>query len=569
MIERVVANVNTTLNDEITQARSNGSITESLYTELHSTLAHAYTRHSQESPNSDRESGFVEVVKYRDEPPLIDRICGAIDRGYRPCDILILTRKRGDATQVAKILLEFKSNNSDPQYNFDVMTQEALVVGGALVSRFIIAVMMLSINPTDTIQRSIYNQFLDAPYLNEELDDSALEFLGRVRMLSPIEAFENIVIKYDLNKKSENIAYVQAIHDQVINFSNSRIGDIALFVEWWHEKGSTKSISVERSLNAIEVLTIHKAKGLEKKVVIIPYTNWDMDQRSSGMIRPVVWADEGERDEKYFEGSFPVFYKKSMGNSLFAADYYRERIYSHLDSINLLYVALTRAAESLHVFIPTTEKGNGKGVGQPIVDVVGLMEFDREQEDGVECYSRGDRGAAVTPEEESASNIFIIDRYDSSPTDLRLRIATQPRGDEEVNHPRHMGVLLHAAFEGARSYDDICRSLELTHKNGHINGDELTLLRKRVDEAMESPEVARWFGNEWDMVRCECEIITPKGDLLRPDRVMIKGDECIVVDYKFGELHTPKHQRQVDRYVSTLKSMGYKHVEGHVWYVMG
>ncbi len=372
MIDRVVEHVSNNLSEDLEAAYSDSSITKELHNELSTTIAEAYRGHRQNSTNPDTQSGFVEVLSYDDQvdPPIIERICSAIDRGYSPSEILILTRTGNEAAAVAKILLQFKASNNDPRYRFDVMTQEALVVGASPVSHFIIAVMMLAINHKDAIQRAIYNQFLASETINRELSDEELTLLKSIKMLSPIEAFERIVIEYDLNRDSSNIAYLQAIHDQVIAFSNNRIGDLSLFVEWWLERGAKRSISVEKSRSAIEVLTIHKAKGLEKSVVIIPYCDWEMEQRASGMIRPIVWSRESNGE--YFPGSFPVIYRGSMGNSLFAADYHSERVYSHLDSINLLYVALTRAAESLHIFIPTKvkeEKRLYKGVAQPIIDV--------------------------------------------------------------------------------------------------------------------------------------------------------------------------------------------------------
>lgn len=89
-------------------------------------------------------------------------------------------------------------------------------------------------------------------------------------------------------------------------------------------------------------------------MVLIPYCNWTLNPKSSGLSANIVWAEstDGELEEI---GRFPVRYKTSMGESLFSAHYYREMIYAHVDNINLLYVALTRAVESLHIFIRRRE----------------------------------------------------------------------------------------------------------------------------------------------------------------------------------------------------------------------
>jgi CRISPR/Cas system-associated exonuclease Cas4 (RecB family) len=48
---------------------------------------------------------------------------------------------------------------------------------------------------------------------------------------------------------------------------------------------------------------------------------------------------------------------------------------------------------------------------------------------------------------------------------------------------------------------------------------------------------------------------------------MIKGDRAIVVDYKFGSITAKSHIRQMREYMALLRQMGYRVVEGYVWYL--
>ena len=69
-------------------------------------------------------------------------------------------------------------------------------------------------------------------------------------------------------------------------------------------------------------------------------------------------------------------------------------------------------------------------------------------------------------------------------------------------------------------------------------------------------------------MRCESDILcTHEAGTRRPDRVMISGERAVVVDYKFGEEHTPQHTRQVKQYITLLQEMGYKQIEGYLWYL--
>ena len=76
---------------------------------------------------------------------------------------------------------------------------------------------------------------------------------------------------------------------------------------------------------------------------------------------------------------------------------------------------------------------------------------------------------------------------------------------------------------------------------------------------------ADWYDGNWQ-VRNEGEIITAQGQVLIPDRVMVRGQKAIVVDYKTGQ-PANSHQQQVTIYRDALQKMGYQEVEGYVYYL--
>lgn len=147
--------------------------------------------------------------------------------------MMILVRSGTDGTKVASALLDFKRRNTDPRYRFDVMTQEALIVGTAPISSFVIACLKLAMNPADSLSRAIYNHFSAKPSFDAELTEEEVVFLKSLRLFPPEEAFERIVMRYDLQERREEIAYLQAVHEQIINFCAGRVADIPLFLKWW------------------------------------------------------------------------------------------------------------------------------------------------------------------------------------------------------------------------------------------------------------------------------------------------------------------------------------------------
>ena len=73
-------------------------------------------------------------------------------------------------------------------------------------------------------------------------------------------------------------------------------------------------------------------------------------------------------------------------------------------------------------------------------------------------------------------------------------------------------------------------------------------------------EVKHWFDGSWKVIN-ERNIMTTER-ILRPDRIMVSGENAIVVDYKTGEQKSNKYNSQVKRYAKTLKETGYQKVEG-------
>ncbi len=134
--------------------------------------------------------------------------------------------------------------------------------------------------------------------------------------------------------------------------------------------------------------------------------------------------------------------------------------------------------------------------------------------------------------------------------------------------PRELGILMHKAFESATTSEDIFRNVESMLNNSQISNSEHQSLTEAIRSSLTAPLAREWFGGEWDRVRNESQIILG-GDMgnRRPDRVMIKGDRCVVVDYKFGALHPERYQRQISQYLDIMRKMGYKRVEGYLWFI--
>ena len=559
-IKHIIEADNQALNSWLETELKSNHIKKSTYDEMHNILKTAYSAHHQTARFKGSKDGYVCVETFDEQPPLIDAIRSVIERGYSYSDILILYRSHNaGGAKVTKILLDYKRENND----FNIMTQDSLIVGSSAISNFVIAIMRLSQNTNDSISLAIVNDYLERSY-NLPLCDKEREMLIEISRLTPELAFERIVQEYELGNRQDEIAYLQALHEQIVNFCASRVADIQLFLREWDESGCNSSLSIEKSDSTIEIMTIHKAKGLERKVVIIPYCNWILHPKPSS----TMWANPEQGDNLSEIGCFPVNINKDVLSSIYADEYSREYVYSHIDAINLLYVALTRAQEELYAFIPKSASGTGKLLREAVSENAVTID---------ENIIRSEYGSKQAPsqsgssqEEQQVKNV-IISSYPTTTIniDSSLRLPQQ-RYFEEPCSPLfsqlNVGIIMHEILNNADSAEQVIAGIEQARAAARLDSEQADNLKQIIEREFQRPEVSQWFG-PWDEVRRENDIlVNGQNGTRRPDRVMISGNRAVVVDYKFGQ-QSPSHHKQVKRYMHLLTKMGYRQIEGYVWYM--
>lgn len=143
-------------------------------------------------------------------------------------------------------------------------------------------------------------------------------------------------------------------------------------------------------------------------------------------------------------------------------------------------------------------------------------------------------------------------------------------GEEETGDKYiRQGQLLHNLFSVIRTTDDVPPAIERLRFEGIIeSAQQEEQIRKLTEWALRHPLVKEWYSGSWELYN-ECAIIYREKGVLqtrRPDRVMMKDGEVIVVDFKFGKKRKT-YNKQVKEYMDLLSDMGYEHIRGYLWYV--
>ena len=323
----------------------------------------------------------------------------------------------------------------------------------------------------------------------------------------------------------------------------------------------------------MRILTIHKSKGLEFKIVILPFISWKLDHDPTK--QPILWV-KPESPPFSELGVLPVRYGSDLSETIFA-DSYREEKYSvYLDNLNLLYVALTRAKDAIFSFSPA-KQGNAKTVSGALKQAfTGDLLADSEaglrladyynKETSIFEFGEMTLNQSVShPDKSKVSDKYIVSQAGES---LKLKLHGENYFSNEKAELRkkiNYGKIMHEVFESLKTSADVSNSIRKLILEGKVPEDEASTLEAKVKSLISADEVSDWFsaGNE---VLTEAAILMPSGNTKRPDRIIFRNGKIILIDFKFGEEHK-RYAEQVEIYRGLIAGMGYENIEAKIWYV--
>jgi len=498
------------------------------------------------------------------------------EKGYALSDIAILTRTNPEGFLVAETLLNYKETHPDSSYKYDIISEDTLTVGASISVCWFIAMLRHLSQPDNTNYREMAliayamlkmkKQTPHADYFNPQEVRSFNRFIQpfnpddivKLKQLSHhslYELTEGLFQLFEADFPENEIVYIQTFFDLISEFTTNETGDMGRFLTWWDENGYKKKIITPDSQNAIRIMTIHKSKGLGFKVVIIPFADWNIDQKNT-----ILWC---RPTQKPFDAMqlVPVSYNKALKDTIFASDYFTEKLHAYIDNLNALYVAFTRAKEGLIVMAPQT-KTQTLTVASLLWN--GLSADEQFISDTNKVGATPQMNEYLLRQPSSVIELPVAHLHSLSPDNrVILRRQADFLGDEK----RKYGILMHDILSDIVKREDITRALTEKYMKGEINSEEVAILEEKLFSLTAGDDVYHWFNGSCQVVN-EANILFGKGQSARPDRIMIGPDNgVVIVDYKFGEQKSVLHQRQIEKYSSLIRAMGYQQVTGYLWYV--
>ena len=552
-------------------------------------------------PKNDETEHWKEDVKKR-IPKILEDLQ---DKGYHLNDIAVLVRKGSEGQEIADTLIEYKKSLAENSpYRFDFISNDSLYLSNSSVVPLIIAALNFLLKENDDINTTFliwayqniilknqnkteahelfkkYTPNENSTRIQKFLPTAFVESIELLKQLPLFELTEQIIKLLDLQNLTHDIPYLLAFQDLVLNFSKSKSSDIHSFIEWWNEKGNQQTLKTPESQDAIRIITIHKSKGLEFKAVIVPFCNWEIDHKSQPAT--ILWCEPKTEPFNRLK-LIPVKYEKELTKTIFAPDYFNEKMHAYVDNLNLLYVAFTRAEQALFTFSPVNQKTESlKTVGDLLQSVYTnttnftenieneLIDLKNHYESSKNEFILGELNYYGTKTQENKKEI-TINTYQTFDIANKIRIKLHDNsfftGKENAAFARvNHGKLMHELFENINSIEDIPVLIERMVFEGKLTNSEKENFNSRINDLLSNDKVKDWFSSDWK-VKTEAEIILKNGRTIRPDRVLIGKDKIVVIDFKFGEQEEKKHDEQVKKYMQVIEEIENKPAEGYLWYV--
>ena len=498
--------------------------------------------------------------------------------GFSYGDMAILVRSNKEGATITNYLIDNNITN--------VISPDSLMLESSPEVRFLISVLSFMHNPDDSISKAnihfhYYTIIAPQPetdlhalfsHFNKKSDSKQsaplpgpiMKQLVMMRKLPLYELTEQLLQIFNLHQKPN--AFIQRFQDIIYDFIQKANSGIQGFLQWWDEYRESEkcSLLLPENQDSITVMTIHKSKGLQFPIVFMPFMEWKMKPEAN---KPkTLWVSTNEEPFKPY-CPLPVPLNEAMAKTYFSAEYKQEITQYYLDNLNLLYVALTRPEQRFYGFCPTmdSEKINSIGALLPAVLKAGWawQEFDTFE-----------LGATAPPvqKKKNKTTPISLSRILSGPWNERISIATKGKGkmdaftlDESDRSVLDLGLLIHGLLQEIDTVDDIDSALQRLEFEGMVEPAEKDTLRALLDYLTQHRDTSFLFEKGWD-VKNENDILLPDGTVLRPDRVMFRQGQAIVVDYKTGLPHE-SHAKQVQEYAHVLSQMGVLDIQKYILYL--
>jgi ATP-dependent exoDNAse (exonuclease V) beta subunit len=541
----------------------------------------------QELPSPAKPEGYVSIdlipagsaddFRSKRLPKIWEKIIALRDTGYPMKDICVLTLQNSSASEIAGYLLQ----NSLP-----VITSESLLLSTSPEVRMAIAYMHLLVKNDHKLffaefllnllrirhhEEDFHRLFADAS-LREHPVEYILENFALSMPSSEVLRARNVYeiaseIFRNLTPQTKPNPFVSYFLDFIFEKEVAYNGSLPAFLELWEEKKWKQSIVLPEGMDAVRVMTVHKAKGLKFGVVIADLH--DMNQR---LTREQYWEDLQLPE---LEGVSSVLLNISENLTYIEKEkvFRHEKAKTELDFLNKVYVAFTRAVDGLMILGSAIEKNSKDRFAAYLADYLkskALPEPDSLHSAWGELPASENEAETATQE-----SVTVLSQSFDTPWYEYLSVAPAEEIFWEAmgqNAPQTYGKMVHAILSKIRQADEAPHQVAAWQHAGLLTEEEASGINRLLQQVLTHPALKKYYTGDV-VVKTETDLYDiTKGKFQRPDRVILDHNKLTILDYKTGERDSKteqKYRKQVSDYATIFERMGYNDIEKKLVYLHG
>lgn len=493
---------------------------------------------------------------------VVAKVQESLADGYLPGDIAVLTRKKsGELDVIAQALQEA---------GLPVITSESFLLFNSPKVRWIMSCIAYLMHPQDTpthIQLIGDTEYLfGGGHTRHEWWPKFTSWQGKevqVDMPSFFEAhwgnlpslasfpemlhlFAGQLAKSCTGGEDEYTeCLLEHLHQKVVQENET----LSAILKWFQEKHDKLYVAAPSHAEGVQMMTVHKSKGLQFPVVIVP-------RFASGPQHESLWI---KLDKKKY--GLPGMRVRMKAELDFLPEVKEEQGKQRLDELNVAYVATTRPEDRLYLALEVSEKLQSDNLNEVMWRHVLAQSSDPMASSVVfgkrELKVQREESKTEKPEWTPTASLHQV-------PEIQIRFADRTYLGQDMQ--RKGGDFVHECLSVIRSVEESEEVIVQLSKLRKPLLDDVEYWANVARKVVHHEALRPWFSGSKEVV-VEHDLVTPDGKWLRPDRMRLATGAYAILDFKTGA-ESEEHHEQLREYKRALSVATREEVTAHLFYTL-